>query len=220
MFVSMSSRIQIIRNVLLVLCYLWFCYLMLKIMLQYIPWRNDVAFLNIKQQALKWSFYEPVFFIHVFSSILLLPPGLVQFSPYVRKRWPHWHRLFGKSYVWLVLIFVAPTGIIMGLFANGGWSAQLAFCMLGLLWFMSTWYAMKCAMQRRWLEHRDWMIRSFALMLSAITLRLWKWILVALFHPHPMDVYRWIAWLGWGLNLIIAEYLIFQIHRREKIIKK
>ena len=34
------------------------------------------------------------------------------------------------------------------------------------------------------------MMRSFALTFSAITLRLWKVIIVYLFHPAPMDVYQ------------------------------
>lgn len=54
------------------------------------------------------------------------------------------------------------------------------------------------------------MIRSFALTLSAITLRLWKVVLVKLFHPAPMDVYMIIAGLGWIPNLIIAEYFIIK----------
>ncbi|MBP6721964.1 MAG: DUF2306 domain-containing protein, partial [Bacteroidia bacterium] len=59
--------------------------------------------------------------------------------------------------------------------------------------------------------HRAWMIRSFALALSAITLRAWKWILVGLFEPRPMHVYMLIAWLGWTLNLLVAEIIIRKI---------
>ena len=58
------------------------------------------------------------------------------------------------------------------------------------------------------------MLRSFALALSAITLRAWKYVLVALFHPHPMDVYRWVAWLGWVLNLAVVEIFIYYQSRK------
>jgi hypothetical protein len=54
------------------------------------------------------------------------------------------------------------------------------------------------------------MYRSFALTLSAITLRLWKYLLVGVFHPRPMDVYQVVAWLGWTLNLIVAEWIIYK----------
>jgi hypothetical protein len=58
------------------------------------------------------------------------------------------------------------------------------------------------------------MMRSFALALSAITLRSWKVILVVCFDTAPMDTYKIIAWLGWIPNLLIAEYLI---NRKNKI---
>jgi len=54
------------------------------------------------------------------------------------------------------------------------------------------------------------MYRSFALTLSAITLRLWKVILVYLFQPAPMDVYQIIAWLGWIPNIILIELYLFK----------
>ncbi|HEU0126123.1 MAG TPA: DUF2306 domain-containing protein, partial [Flavobacterium sp.] len=59
-------------------------------------------------------------------------------------------------------------------------------------------------------QHKAFMMRSFALTFSAITLRLWKIILVNLFHPAPMDVYQIIAWLGWLPNLIIIEYYLYK----------
>jgi hypothetical protein len=53
------------------------------------------------------------------------------------------------------------------------------------------------------------MIRSYALTLSALTLRAWKYAITnSIGEVHPMDVYRIVAWLGWGLNLIIAEIII------------
>lgn len=200
----------------LFLLYAWFGWLMLQIMLQYIPWNSDAAFLGIKQDALKRPWYEPIFVVHVFSSILLLPLGFFQFSSEIRKRFPGFHRMAGRMYVLVTLIFVAPSGFFMGLVANGGWTAQLAFCLLAIFWFWTTWNGWLAARRKQWMTHRNWMIRSYALMLSAITLRTWKVILVFLFHPHPMDVYRMVAWLGWVLNWIVAEGILLQLARSDK----
>jgi hypothetical protein len=52
------------------------------------------------------------------------------------------------------------------------------------------------------------MVRSYALTLSALTLRAWKLGLVLAFHPKPMDLYMIVAWLGWVPNLLLAEWLI------------
>jgi hypothetical protein len=62
--------------------------------------------------------------------------------------------------------------------------------------------------QKQIIKHQQWMLRSFALAMSAITLRAWKYIIVAMFQPPPMDVYRIVAWLGWVLNLVLVEIYI------------
>jgi hypothetical protein len=54
------------------------------------------------------------------------------------------------------------------------------------------------------------MLRSFAMAFSAITLRLWKVILVYLFQPSPMDLYQIVSWLGWIPNLLLIELYIFK----------
>jgi hypothetical protein len=54
------------------------------------------------------------------------------------------------------------------------------------------------------------MLRSFALTLSAISLRLLKWGIVSTLAPPPMDTYKVVAWLGWMLNLAIVEIYIWE----------
>jgi len=49
----------------LILIYLFFCYLMLQITLQYIPYNTDVAFLRIKQDVIDLPFYKIVF-LHMY----------------------------------------------------------------------------------------------------------------------------------------------------------
>ena len=181
---------------------------MLQIVLQYIPMGSDTAFLGIKQDYVSLPWYLPAFYVHVFTAILALPAGFTQFSNYIRTHYPKFHRLNGKIYVFIILFFGAPSGFIIGLYANGGISSQIAFCLLAALWFYFTFEAFKNARIKKFSSHQKFMYRSFALTLSAITLRAWKYVLIELLHPRPMDVYRVVAWLGWVLNLIIAEIII------------
>lgn len=196
------------------LSYAFFCYLMLEITLQYIPVQNDVAFLRIKQDVAHYWYYLPAFFVHAYTAVLVLPAGFTQFSGRLRRKFPLLHRRMGYLYVGAVLLAAGPTGLVIGIHANGGWLSQLAFCLLAALWLIFTGLAWQRARQKRWAAHRRWMLRSFALALSAITLRAWKYVLVALLHPHPMDVYRWVAWLGWVLNLAVVEIFIFYQSRK------
>lgn len=197
-------------NLSFLLAYLYFCYLMLGIVLQYIPYNTDVAFLQIKQHVTGMLHYRIAFFTHVYTSMLVLPAGFIQFNNHILKKYKSLHRLSGWIYAVFVLLLVAPSGFVMGLYANGGISSQIAFCLLPLLWFYTTLQALLTVKRKDFIAHRKWMIRSFALTLSAITLRAWKYILVYLFHPPPMDTYRMVAWLSWVVNLLIAELIILK----------
>jgi uncharacterized membrane protein len=182
---------------------------MLQITVQYIPFKTDVAFLAIKRDYVPLLHYRVAFFVHVFTSIFVLLAGFTQFSDKLRSRFPKLHRRAGWFYILVVLLLAAPSGFIIGIYANGGLSSRIGFCLLAAFWMFFTYKAVRTAVQKKFPEHRRWMIRSFALTLSAITLRAWKFVLVAAFAPKPMDVYQIVAWLGWVVNLIAAECWIF-----------
>ena len=111
-------------------------------------------------------------------------------------------------YVLLLLFVSGPSGLVMALYANGGWSSQFAFILLSVLWLWTTAKAWHTIRMRNFLGHGDWMIRSYALTLSALTLRAWKLLIAVTLHPHPMDLYMIVAWLGWIPNLLLAEWFI------------
>ena len=208
-------NLKAIIRVAILLVYAFFCYLMLQITLQYIPVHTDVAFLRIKQDYISMQHYKYAFFIHAYTAILALPAGFTQFFLFIRNKFPWIHTVTGYIYVSTILLFAAPSGFIIGIYANGGLYAQIAFLLLAILWFWFTLRAVLSIRKRNIVAHKQWMIRSFALTLSAITLRAWKYIIVALFHPRPMDVYQIVAWLGWVLNLILAEILIYYIYKKD-----
>lgn len=201
-----------ILKTLLILGFGYFFWLMLKITLEYIPFNPNVSFLMIKQTEVQnRPEYLSFFYTHVYTSIFVLFSG---FLAILRKDFgiKNLHRNIGKVYIFLILILAAPSGIYMGFFANGGYLSKMSFVILGALWWFSTYKAYQSARQKKFKEHKQWMWRSFALSLSALTLRIWKVIIVYLFHPNPMDVYQIIAWLGWIPNILLIEYLITKKH--------
>lgn len=193
---------------------LFFSVLMLRITWQYFPIRDDIAFLRIKQEYLPIIEWKVAFFIHVFTSMFALAAGFTQFSRAILRGVPAMHRWVGRLYVLDVVFVTGPASFIMAIYANGGLTSKLAFGILAVLWIGFTAAAFLAIRKRRIQEHRQWMIRSYALTISAVTLRAWKYGLVFLFNPAPMDVYRLVAWLGWVPNLILAEYLIRRVSSR------
>ncbi|MFC4740882.1 DUF2306 domain-containing protein [Flavobacterium ponti] len=190
------------------LAYAYFSYLLFLITVQYIPLNFDVAFLRIKQDEIQLFHYKIAFFTHVYTSIFLIAFGWIQFSSFIRKKYSKLHRNFGKLYIVIILLFSGPSGLIMSYYANGGIISQIAFIILSVLWLLFTYLSFYYVRRLDFINHQKFAIRSFALTLSAISLRLFKFIIVFLFQPFPMNTYRIVSWLGWTFNLVLAEIII------------
>lgn len=191
----------------------FFTVLMVKISLPYLAIGENVAFLRIKRTARQIPIWQVAFYIHVFTSTFLLLAGFTQFSSRFLEKYPRWHRNIGKSYVFIILFLSGPAGFVMSLLANGGIWSRIAFTLLSILWIFTTAKAWQTALQKKFQQHKKWMMRSYALTLSALTLRAWKWLIVFAIAPPPMDLYRLVAWLGWIPNLILVEWLIFRMRK-------
>lgn len=188
---------------------LYFTSLMMLITLQYIPVDYQAAFLRVKQDVIGLVHYQYAFFIHVYTSIVVLLTGLLQCSRIIRVHYPTVHRVAGRWYVGLILLAASPSGLVMGLYANGGLPAQVSFILLSVLWFVFTYRGYRYARQKQWGLHKNFMLRSLALTLSAISLRLFKWVIVSTLALPPMDTYVIVAWAGWVVNLLLVEYYIY-----------
>lgn len=141
----------------------------------------------------------------VFGPIALLV-GPLQFLPALRARRPRLHRALGYVYILSVLVS-GSAGLVLAASSFGGLTTHVAFGLLALLWIAFTLLALRAAIRRRFDEYRRWMVRSFALCLSAVTLRLWLPPLLALGVPFE-DAYQTVAWACWVPNLLLAEALL------------
>lgn len=187
---------------------------MLRIILQYYPINTDVGFLQIKQDYIENTPWLIAFFIHVFSSLFALLAGFTQFSKTIRIKHKNIHRTVGMLYVLNVLLITGPAGLIMSFYANGGLSSRIAFVLLSSLWWWFTWQAWLAIRHKNVGRHQAFMLRSYALTLSAITLRCWKMLIANTLHLPPMEIYQIVAWLGFVPNLIMAEVWIRQVWRK------
>ncbi len=192
---------------------------MAEITVNYFPARTDVGFLRIKQQYIEIHHWRLAFFIHVYASIWVLLAGFTQFSKWLLRNRPQWHRNLGYVYVLNILFITGPAGLLMGFYANGGTGSRIGFVLLATLWIGFTAMAWYTARKGEYRAHRNFMMRSFALTLSAITLRAWKYAITNTMELPPMDVYRLVAWLGFVPNLLVAEWLIWRSRGKMFVVK-
>jgi hypothetical protein len=195
--------------------YFYFSFLLLLITLQYIPYNTDVAFLRIKQDEIALDYYKIAFFTHVYTSIFLMLLGFLQFSKTIKSKYINIHRWSGRMYAVIILFISGPSGLIMSYHANGGVFSKTAFVILSVLWMSFTLLSIYYILKKDIVNHQKFAMRSFALTLSAISLRLFKYLIVFLFHPQQMEVYRIVAWLGWMFNLLVAEIIIFYLFSKK-----
>jgi hypothetical protein len=146
--------------------------------------------------------------IHITASALAMLLGPFQFLKLLRSRFPAVHRWTGRIYVSACLVG-GVAGATVALYSAGGLPAGLGFLSLAILWLASTAMAWISAMRRDFGSHERWMIRSFALTLAAVTLRLYLPVSI-ISHQGQFWVpdYQIIAWICWVPNLIIAEMWI------------
>ena len=187
---------------------------MLKGIVQYYPMRDDIGFLQFKQAYVHNTIWKVAFYTHVFTIIPVLVAGFTQFSGFILREHRGLHRLMGRIYAYDVLFINVPAAMVLAINANGLLQGRTAFVLIDSLWF---WFTCKAVMEARRgniKAHREYMIRSYALSLSAVMLRAWKIIILSFVYVDTLHLYMIDAWMGFLPNLLFAEWLIRNSRKR------
>jgi uncharacterized membrane protein len=165
-------------------------------------------------------FYYPLLVAHIIFGSVAFVTASIQVWPWLRNRAPKLHRISGRIYV---LGGALPAGLailtITPLLTHGP-GQKAGNALLGLLWLITTITGFRRARQGRIVEHREWMLRSFALCFSILASRFWLgpailWLEPEVFTmgvdgpPAVQDqVSTLTSWIPWVVNLLIAEWFI------------
>lgn len=161
----------------------------------------DPATFFTRQRATYLSHRLPLY-VHVFGALTALLVGPWQFAERLRERRRRLHRRIGVTY--LLGCLVGGVGaLLMAPVAYGGPVSGGGFACLAVAWLVTGGAGLRAILDGRVIDHRRWMIRSFALTFAAVTLRLML-IAVAVAHLDFRTSYPAIAWLCWVPNLLLA----------------
>ncbi|MBX3131775.1 MAG: DUF2306 domain-containing protein [Gemmatimonadaceae bacterium] len=160
------------------------------------------------------SFYQRPWAIwfHMMFGAVALVTGALNFRHSLRRRRPAIHRKIGEWYVFSCLVS-GTAGGWLALHAYGGLSNRLGFLGLAVSTLVTTPLAYRAARAGRFAEHRAWMIRSYAVILAAVTLRIQLPIL-AMSLGGFAQAYAVVAWSCWVPNLLVAEWIVRATTRR------
>jgi uncharacterized membrane protein len=146
--------------------------------------------------------------IHTLFGPLALIGGLTNLLPTMRRR-GRWlaHRWIGRGYV-VSCLLLGAAGLSMALHAAGGTFSRVGFTLLALATLVTSAQAYLAIRRRHVRQHREWMLRSYALIFAAVTLRIWLPLLIMAYGGQFLPAYRWVAWISWVPNALFAEWTI------------
>ena len=153
---------------------------------------------------------------HAFVAMFALALGPWQFRAALRQRRLRLHRTMGKIYV-VAALSTGLTGLYMAVHSFGGLTTHLGFGLLAAGVLVTTSIAYLRIRKRDTVAHREWMIRSFALIFAAVTLRILLPLLIAAYQGSFPPAYLWVSWLCWIPNVIWAEWYIRRTRARRQV---
>lgn len=171
---------------------------------------GDRIFIEQRAAAAGQPLWLPSLYLHIAAGSVCLLASLPQFSRRLVRGIPSLHRVCGRIYAASVLLLLCPTGIHLAFFAKGGVAGQGGFLLLGIATFLTTLLGVTAIRGRDLPQHRRWMTRSFALVATAVTFRVWHTVF---FHAGMPDEVNYVAslWLSILGNAAVAEWIL---HRR------
>lgn len=151
--------------------------------------------------ARPWGIYP-----HALFGAVALALGALQFNRWLLIRYRPVHRALGTAYV-LAATTVGLAGLYMSAYSFGGMVTHFGFGVLAVLLLWTTMQAYRSARSRAIAAHRRWMLRSYALIFAAVTLRIELPLLIMAFGDFT-PAYQVVSWLSWVPNLVWAEWYV------------
>jgi uncharacterized membrane protein len=146
--------------------------------------------------------------VHIIPGFLFMVLGPLQFSKNIRLRHLRFHRWSGRIFVACGLI-IGFTAIWMSFTMSvGGLNQSAATLLFAVLFLLSLVKASLHIRRREIPQHREWMLRAFAIGLAVATIRPIVGIFLAtsrLTHLTPREFFGTAFWLGFTLQLMAAE---------------
>jgi len=154
--------------------------------------------------------------LHFLAGGVVIIVGAMQFNGSFRSKYLNVHRVLGRIYV-VGCIVGGFAGLYLAFYSTGGIVSHWGFGLLAVCWIITTAMAYRHIRAGRVRIHQDWMIRSYALTLAAVTLRIYLPISQISGYEFE-EAYRAIAWMCWVPNLIVAEWFVIPWSNKKPVL--
>ena len=156
-----------------------------------------------------FAHYPILTLVHVVPGLLFMLLGPWQFSATIRARHLRWHRWNGRIFVCCgVVIGVSALVMSFGMPAIGGVNQAAATTLFGAFFLLALGKAVWHIRRKEVAQHREWMIRAFAVGLAVATIRPIIGIFFATSRVSgltPHEFFGIAFWIGFTVQLMAAE---------------
>ena len=144
--------------------------------------------------------------LHIAGGVIALTVGLAQLWLGLTNRVARLHRALGKLYV-CVIGAGSIGGFYLALTISGNAPYATGLFMLCVAWVVTTSMAVLAIRRRNVLQHREWMIRSYAVTFAFVTFRFGVDLLASQ-GVAMADAQGIMAWACWAVPLLLLEPLL------------
>jgi uncharacterized membrane protein len=150
---------------------------------------------------------------HILPAMLFMVLGPLQFVRSLRSKHPQLHRWSGRIFLTASAV-VGMTGLTMAFGKTiGGLDEKAAITLFGTFFLLALAKALWHALRREFVQHREWMIRGYAIGLAVATIRpiMGTFFAAALMSghtPEPKEFFGTAFWIGFTVQMIAAEIWI------------
>ncbi|MBD8497228.1 DUF2306 domain-containing protein [Paenibacillus arenosi] len=167
------------------------------------------------KRPLQLPLWLNVMYVHVVFACMTLVSGLLNFSTKLLQRYRKFHRFNG--YIYVVSVFmVALTSGYMAPYSTGGKASSIAFNMLNIIWPFMTGMAIISIRKKKLIQHRKWMIRSFAYCFTNTSIHLITFVIHKGFGFTYVNSYTISIYCSLIILPILAEIVIRRTLPRTK----
>ena len=152
-----------------------------------------------------FKFNNVMFYLHILTALPPLLIGPWMFHAGFRNKHIYWHRKLGEIYIYGCLISAA-TSLPLGLKHFSGVIPSFGFSTLAIVWYLFTTIAFSKAIQKDFVAHRKWMMRSYACTFAFVNVKMYSLgMMVFGLEIHPMTIKVMQSCISWTSNLFIVE---------------
>jgi len=146
---------------------------------------------------------------HFAGGLVALVIGPFQFWPRIRNGYPKIHRIMGRIYLCSILLAASGgfTLAILSLSSHGmAFGSGLLFG--ATAWFLTSGMAYVAIRRRNFVQHKQWMIRSYVVTFAFVSYRFANNVLLSLGMTALTDRRAILGWACWAVPLLVTELVL------------